>query len=99
MAAHLQAELQFSRSTIPPRASRPTRCSVFLPGSIPMVTTAVLDLRGSMVLLLLDCPASMLRWQGGSTAGPSHSRTTVDVWCRAAVRGIADIKRVLTVPA
>jgi hypothetical protein len=33
----------FSRTTIPPRASRPTRCSVFFPGSIPMVTTAVLD--------------------------------------------------------
>jgi hypothetical protein len=40
-----------------------------------MVTTAVLDLRGIMALLLLDCPASMLRWQGGSTAGPSHSAT------------------------
>src|ERR1700758_1423066 len=35
------ARATFSRSTIPPRASRPIRCSVFLPGSIPMVTTAV----------------------------------------------------------
>src|SRR6476469_8653029 len=36
----------FSRSTIAPRASRPTRCSVFLPGSIPIVTIAVLNSRG-----------------------------------------------------
>src|SRR6476620_7584497 len=43
----------FSRSTIAPRASRPTRCSVFLPGSIPIVTIAVLNSRGMARFLLL----------------------------------------------
>src|SRR5262249_4009198 len=64
----------FSRSTIAPRASRPTRCSVFLPGSIPIVTIAVLNLR-SMVwfLLLIATHDKHARWLGGSTAGPSHS--------------------------
>src|SRR5262249_4188928 len=43
----------FSRSTISPRASRPTRCSMFLPGSIPTVTIAVPTLRGMACLLVL----------------------------------------------
>jgi hypothetical protein len=34
---------KFLMCAIPPRGSRPIRCSVFFPGSIPMVTTAVLD--------------------------------------------------------
>src|SRR5215470_10354036 len=43
----------FSHSTISPRASRPTRCSMFLPGSIPTVTIAVPTLRGMVCLLVL----------------------------------------------
>jgi hypothetical protein len=62
MAAYSRAATQFlvratfSRSTISPRASRPTRCSVFLPGSIPMVTIVVPTLRGMACLLVLVAP-------------------------------------------
>jgi len=56
-----------SRSTIPPRASRPTGCSVFLPGSIPKVTTAVLDLRGMAL-----CSFCWIAPQACSLAGQSH---------------------------
>jgi hypothetical protein len=81
----------FSRSTISPRASRPTRCSMFLPGSIPRVTIAVqlcAAWRASMSWL----PYKHARWLlGGSAAGPSHSATSRDVRFHAAIEGIADI--------
>src|ERR1700745_1401213 len=60
----------FSRSTIAPRASRPTRRSVFLPGSIPMQTTAGLDLHGMSWFLLLIAPQ-----QAYSLAGREHGRS------------------------
>src|ERR1700757_920682 len=62
------ARATFSRSTIPPRASRPIRCSVFLPGSIPMVTTAVLDF--GMAWCSFCCPT-----QACSLAGREHGRS------------------------
>src|SRR5215831_12091920 len=63
------ARATFSRSTIAPRASRPTRCNVFLPGSIPMVTTAVLDLCAMAWFLLLTAP------QACSLVGREHGRS------------------------
>src|SRR5215510_14046644 len=48
--------------------SRP-RCSVFLPGSIPMVTTAVSNLRGMAWFLLLIAP------QACSLVGREHGRS------------------------
>jgi hypothetical protein len=65
-------------------ASRPARCSIFSPGSIPMVTTAVSNLRG-MAWFLLLIAHKHARWLGGSTAGPSHSRT----WRRKFIAAVA----------
>src|ERR1700746_1480016 len=60
----------FSRSTISPRASRPTRCIVFLPGSIPMVTIAVPTLRGMACLLVLVTPQAY-----SLVVGPERGRS------------------------
>src|ERR1700751_2329802 len=64
------ARATFSRSTISPRASRPTRCIVFLPGSIPMVTIAVPTLRGMACLLVLVTPQAY-----SLVVGPERGRS------------------------
>ena len=45
----------FSRRTMAPPLSRPIRCIVFLPGSIPIVVIVLVGLR-DMGVLLLTCP-------------------------------------------
>jgi hypothetical protein len=45
-----------------------------------MVTTAVSNLRGMGVFLLLIAPHNYARGVGGSTAGPSHSETSDLGW-------------------
>jgi len=42
---------------------------------------------GHGVVLLAGLPHQHARWQGGSTAGPSHSRTSVDDSTRNHIRG------------
>src|SRR6516165_4000946 len=73
------ARATFSRSTIAPRVSRPTRCSVFFPGSIPMVTTAVVDF--GMGWCSFCCPpySKLVSWAGARPVHPilGHGRATL----------------------
>jgi hypothetical protein len=59
------------RSTIEPRLSCPT-WNEFLPMSMPITAIWVLAVLGMGVLLLMQPLASVARWRGRSTAGPSH---------------------------
>jgi hypothetical protein len=44
----------------------------FLPMSIPITAISALAVLGMGVLLMMKSQSSVSRWQGGSTAGPSH---------------------------
>jgi hypothetical protein len=50
----------------------PTRRNEFLPRSIPITAISLLSLRDMVCSFVFGAPASLLRWQGWSTAGPSH---------------------------
>jgi hypothetical protein len=73
----------FSRKTIAPLSSRPIKCGVFLPVSMPMVCATVAASYGTWRCAprASKPPRTLRAVRGGSTAGPSHSQT-----CRRALR-------------
>src|ERR1700686_1986559 len=66
----------FCRSTIAPRSSWPTMWKEFLPISMPTTEIAALTVWDMACSLSLVPRASIACWWGGSTAGPSHYRTS-----------------------
>jgi hypothetical protein len=72
----------FSRKTIAPLSSRPIKCRVFLPVSMPMVCATVAAVLWDIAMSpRASKPPSIVR--GRSTAGPSHSRTSRPFFARA----------------
>src|SRR6266403_2176591 len=66
----------FWRSTRAPRRSWPTMWNEFLPISMPITAILLLSFSDMECSFVFGAPlASLARWQGWSTAGPSHSET------------------------
>src|SRR6516164_9337767 len=63
----------FCRSTMAPRGFWPTMWNEFLPISMPITAGEVSSFCDMACSLSSVPPASIRCWQGGSTAGPSHS--------------------------
>jgi hypothetical protein len=74
----------FWRSTRAPRRSWPTMWNEFLPISMPITAILLLSVWDMACSFVFGALASLARWQGWSTAGPSHSETWAPLASRSA---------------